>query len=72
MEVAKIQVTFSPNSGLLKCVEILATKDNVIEDDESFTVLLSQQTILPVSLQDNLVIGTSSATITIQDTSNAQ
>lgn len=69
MEEAAIPVTFSPNAKRLECVEVIATQDNVIEDDESFRVQLILQTVLPASLRNHLKIGMSSATITIQDTS---
>lgn len=50
-------------------MEISAIQDRVIERDESFEVELSIVTILPGALQNNLELGISSSTITIQDTS---
>lgn len=62
-------VTFSLIYQSPKCVSVATTQDNVIEDDETFRVHLRLQTVLPASIQHNLIIGRSSATITIQDTS---
>lgn len=64
-----IMVTFTPLSDEVKCIVIVAVQDSVIEGDESFIVVLSVETNLPASIQDNLHIGTSVATITIEDSS---
>lgn len=62
-------LTLASHSESMSCLEISAIQDQVIESDETFEVELSIVTILPRLLQNNLELGTSSSTITIQDTS---
>lgn len=64
-----ISVNFEPYSATSHCVRIGILKDRVIEGEESFRIRLSVSTILPASIQGNLVIGASLSQITIQDTS---
>lgn len=62
-------LTFTSTSESTKCTEISTIQDHVIESDESFQVELSVVTVLPGSLKRNLIVGETSSTITIQDTS---
>ena len=61
-------LTFT-SSETMKCMLISAIQDHVIESTESLRVELSVMTNLPAAIQHNLQLGTSSTTITIQDTS---
>ena len=64
-----ISVNFEPYSVTSHCVGIGILQDRVIEGEESFRIRLSVSTILPASIQENLVIGASLSQVTIQDTS---
>lgn len=62
-------LTFTSHSESVKCIQLATIQDHVIESNESFQVKLSIVTVLPASLQHNLVRRISSSRITIQDTS---
>lgn len=62
-------ITFLPRAELKKCIRIVPIEDHVIEGNEFFTIQLELQTDLPAGLQDNVQLGTSRSTVTIEDTS---
>lgn len=69
--VTDFNMTFGPHSETTKCIEIGTFQDDVVEEDEYFTVILSVLTVLPGSLQSNLIRGTLSSTVTVRDTSKS-
>ncbi len=64
-----IAIVFQPRSEVSECTRISPVEDYVIEENEIFTLQLELQTTLPASLRNNVELGTSRATITIQDAS---
>ena len=59
-----VPITFAPNSSYaeLKCTSVTILFDNVMEDDERFTVILSL-----VTVADSLMLGNAVTAVNLTD-----